>query len=342
MRIIGFFILAATLYACNNSTNKPGSIPLDNTDIQKKMESEFKIFLDEGTHEESDYIKAYNKALKLWNVPLVELNVDTKYGRAHVIVSGPKEAEPVVLLHGLYASSTMWYPNMGTLAKYHRIYAIDFLLEPGKSERVGNVKNLEDINAWYQEIFNQLGIDQFNLVGASRGGWLATYLALQQKSRIRNLVLLSPAQTFNWITPGSDALALVTYQVNPDEKNLMPYLETLSENVENIKQPFIDQLLLAGQEKSFDKFILQMRPFSDDELKSLTMPTLVLVGDEDVINDEDIFKKVKNLLPHSETGVIPDAGHFLSIDQADTVNQIILDFLSREIQNEVKKSTSKN
>ena len=51
----------------------------------------------------------------------------------HVIVSGPKDAPPLVLLHGYMATSAMWSPNIGDFSKDYRVYAIDVMGQPSKS-----------------------------------------------------------------------------------------------------------------------------------------------------------------------------------------------------------------
>ena len=58
------------------------------------------------------YLAAYDAALKLWPVPYDEIDVSTRFGTTHVVVSGPKDAPPLVLLHGYMATSVMWSPNM--------------------------------------------------------------------------------------------------------------------------------------------------------------------------------------------------------------------------------------
>ena len=80
----------------------------------------------------SDYLNAYNKTLSLFELPVTERDIPTQFGNAHVLVCGKPGNPPLVLLHGMNASSTMWYPNMKALSKNYRVYAIDFLLEPGK------------------------------------------------------------------------------------------------------------------------------------------------------------------------------------------------------------------
>jgi len=73
--------------------------------------------------------------------------------------------------------------------------------------------------------------------------------------------------------------------------------------------------------------MLKMHPFSDDELKSIQNPVLVLIGDHDVINGEDSVERAQKYLVNSKTKIIKDAGHFLSIDQSKITNTAMIDFL---------------
>ncbi|MBQ0787741.1 MAG: alpha/beta hydrolase, partial [Oceanihabitans sp.] len=60
--------------------------------------------------------------------------------------------------------------------------------------------------------------------------------------------------------------------------------------------------------------------------KSLQMPVLVLIGDDDMINERRTIAIAK-MLPKGKGEIIQNAGHFLSIDQAEIVNAKMLDFL---------------
>jgi len=343
IKYIALLVIVLAIYNCSNEERKKEKVITEQEEIQeriqKQLEEEFGEYAEEVKPEDRKYYKAYNNALRLWRVPFRELNIQTGFGNAHVIASGPKNAEPVVLLHGMNASSTMWYPNIKALSKNYRVYAIDFLIEPGKSQMNGEVKDMKEIMNWYNEIFAKLKLEQFSLIGASRGGWLAINIALQQKSRIKNIILLSPAQTFAWIPPGTKILSNINYTLTPKRKQLRGVLETMSANVDKIEQVFIDQYFIATQKAMKIKFILQMTPYSDDELKTLDMPVLLLIGDHDIINKEKSIEQAKELLPDCETGIIKNAGHFLSIDQFEIVNTRILEFLDANSANRVKANT---
>jgi pimeloyl-ACP methyl ester carboxylesterase len=275
---------------------------------------------------DASYFKAYDETLKLWNVTFEELYIPTTSGIAHVIVSGPKNGEPVVLLHGMNASSTMWYPNIGSFSKNHRVFAIDYILEPGKSYLMHEIESIEKVTDWYEEVIVALELDSFHLIGASRGGWSAVKFTLSNQKKIKSLVLLSPAQTFTWIKPSIGMLKNVVALLSSKDKQVEQSLESMSSNVANISDVYLKQYELGLEKDMENKFVASMKPFSKEELNTLKMPVLVLIGDDDLINDEGTVE-IANSLPKGKGEVIQNAGHFLSIDQSEVVNKKILEFL---------------
>lgn len=291
----------------------------------KKIKFEDYVF--ETKTEKQAYITSYNKALKLWNIPYTEENVQTSLGTAHVVMAGPKNGKALVLLHGMDASSTMWYPNIKALAKNHRIYAIDFLMEPSKSTLTAKPLSRDEMVVWYNEIFSYYKLKKFDIVGASRGGWIATLLAAQKENNIDKIVLLSPAQTFKFIDKIGKTSNALMLKLFPSEKKFTKTLTTFSTHPEKISPVYKRQFYLANKYAKSNSSMLKMTPFSDDELKSITNPVLVLIGDHDVINSDDSLERAQKYLIKSKTQKITDAGHFLSIDQSKIVNDAMVNFL---------------
>ncbi|MCI9845844.1 alpha/beta fold hydrolase [Flavobacterium pectinovorum] len=289
--------------------------------------AKFEDYVFQTKKEKQSYLNSYDKALKLWDIPYAEENIKTSFGTAHVIVAGTKNGKDLVLLHGMDASSTMWYPNIKVLAKNHRIYAIDFLIEPGKSSLTAKSLSKEDIVAWYNEIFAHYKLKKFNIIGASRGGWITTLLAVQKENSIDKIVLLSPAQTFKFIDKVGKTSSALMLKLFPSEKRFGKTLKTFSTHPEKISPVYKRQFYLANKYAKSNSSMLKMMPFSNEELKSIKNPVLVLIGDKDVINSEESLEKVKEFLPNSKTKIIKDAGHFLSIDQTKIVNDAMVDFL---------------
>jgi pimeloyl-ACP methyl ester carboxylesterase len=69
---------------------------------------------------ESAFLAAYDAAMKLWPVPYEEVDLPSRFGMTHVVASGPKDAPPLVMLHGCMATSTMWWPNIADFSRDYR------------------------------------------------------------------------------------------------------------------------------------------------------------------------------------------------------------------------------
>ncbi len=304
-----------------------GKIEFGNT--HKDKYSEFKEvpeYISDPSPDREPYFIAYDKTMEQWNVAFEELYVETSKGTAHVIVSGPEEGTSVVLMNGMAASSTMWYPNAKALASKHRVFAIDLIIEPGKSYKTNDIKNIDGINIWYQEVFNKLQLESYHLIGTSRGGWLATDLAIHD-TRVKSVILLSPVQTLAWLHPSAGLLKNMLNIFYPKHKRAMRTMETLSNDPSKIDKDYIEQYRLALENDSLNKFMGQMRPFSRKELRSLDMPVLVLVGDRDLFNTKRSVRKAEKYISKVEGEVISNSGHFLTIDQTELVNEKMLNFL---------------
>ncbi len=113
----------------------------------------------------------YDAALARWPVPYEQLDLPTRFGSTHVIASGPKNAPPLVLLHGNWATAMMWSSAIADLSRDVRAYAIDQIDDVGKSSPTGIPANRSDYAEWLLDVFDQLGLRQADVVGLSYGGF---------------------------------------------------------------------------------------------------------------------------------------------------------------------------
>ena len=141
---------------------------------------------------EARFLAAYQGVLDRWPVPYEELDIPTRFGVTHVIITGPQDAPPLVLLHGYMATSVMWAPNIGAWSQDRRVYAIDVMGQPGRSVPDEPIKGISDYVAWLTATLDGLHLGRVSLLGMSFGGWLALKYAVATPGRIQQLVLLSP------------------------------------------------------------------------------------------------------------------------------------------------------
>lgn len=267
----------------------------------------------------------YDAELACWPVPYESLTVPTRYGDTHVIASGDTHALPLVLLHVGAGNATMWLPNIAELSRSYRVYALDTIGDLGKSIVKGaHPKDAGAYGLWLADVLDELHVAKADIVGASMGGWIAHSLALFAPERVHRLVLLAPAAG---IPPRTRWAKLLLSLMLP-----LP---------ESYKRKVIGQLLGRGAANSetWMSYLLAAstcRPklsppakFSDEQLRQTRVPTLFLVGDEEVVyaSIEETLARARRCLPDVQAEVIVGAGHLLSVDQPKLVNARILHFL---------------
>ena len=265
---------------------------------------------------------AYDAVLALWPVPYESSDVPTRFGKTHVIASGPKGAMPLVLLHATSASATMWFPNIADLSRNYRTFALDTIGEPGKSVVSKPPQKRSDYALWLTDVFNELNVTQADVVGASYGGWVTMNLALYAPERVKKIVLLSPPAAF---VPFNKIymLRIVPSVLFPIRFFIMNSIRPLF--VRRPNEIYFEQLALAAKCKFKEVFPTE---FTDDELRQIRTPALLLIGEKEVIlSAPKAIDRAKLLMPDIRAEMIPEASHMLSMDQPEMVNERILKYL---------------
>jgi len=145
---------------------------------------------------EANYMATYDAALAMWPIPSEPLDIPTRFGITHANACGPRGAQPLILLHALSFTSTMWYPSIACLSERFRVYALDTINDIGKSRPTRPLQNRRDCAEWLGDVLVELGIKQASFAGVSFGGWLAVNFALNAPDQVRQTVAISPAATF--------------------------------------------------------------------------------------------------------------------------------------------------
>lgn len=295
------------------------------------MDSSIRLFkTSEG---QSRYFAAYDSALKLWPLPYESCYVTTPYGRTHIISCGPPNAAPLILLHAGQASSTMWFPNVADLTKQFHVLAVDTLGEPGKSIPAQQNDTRRDAAAWLEGVFNELGISKTRVMGLSRGGWLALNLAIFASHRLERMVLLSPAASFIPLNPFFSAVAGAVMRIPTRFVSKIALNSWVSRGFV-VDDVFAEQFMIGLQNWNWAMNTngysgVMPSLFRDEELHQIQIPVLMIIGDQDKLNPPKAIERARQLIPHIEAEIIPHAGHFLSMEQPEYVNDRVLKFLTQ-------------
>jgi len=281
------------------------------------------------------YLNLYDKRSKKWPVESEIRLVDTTYGQTFVRMSGPVSVPPLVLLHGGGGNSLQWMPNIEALSKSYRVYAVDNIYDFGRSIYTQIITDPDDFVNWLDELFNALGLgNNINLMGLSYGGWITTQYTLRFPERLNKIVLLAPAYTvlpisYKWIFRAVLCMVPHRFFAKSFMYWLLEDLVQKGEGSRTLIEEYVDESYLAL--RSFKaKRMVNPTILTDEELRSIKVPTLYLVGEnEKIYSALKAVERLNKIAPQIKTEVIPHAGHDLTIVQTEMVNTIILEFLKQ-------------
>jgi pimeloyl-ACP methyl ester carboxylesterase len=283
-----------------------------------------------------EYHKSYAQEAKIWPVASETRMVDTSWGQTFVRISGPADGPPLVLLHGASATSLMWAPNIEALSAGYRTYAPDNIYDFGLSVFTKRLKTPGDFVDWLDELFDALQLGgHINLVGQSYGGWIAGQYLIRHPDRLEKVALLAPAMTiepfqFGFLTHG----VLGALPFRRFSRSMMFWLlgdlARKDEASRRLLEDYADHIYLS-QRYFKPKNLVRPTLLTDEELKSIKVPTLFMVGEnEKIFSAGKALARLKSVAPQIRTELISKAGHDLTLAQAEMVNSKILEFLKEQ------------
>lgn len=246
---------------------------------------------------------------------------------------GPGPA--VVLLHGFPLSRMMWQEQLAGIGSTYRIIAPD-LRGHGESPAPEGVYTMDEMADDVIELLGTLHITEpIVLGGLSMGGYVALSLVVRYPRRVRALMLMDTRAGAD--TPeaaqGREATAQAVLDANKASvvvDAMLPKLfskRTLDERPERVEplRTVMEQTTprgIAGALRGMAK-----RPDRRPDLAGISVPTLVLVGEEDVITPPAEARALAEAIPNARLEIIPGGGHLAPYENPSVANAVILQFL---------------
>jgi len=255
---------------------------------------------------ERDIKSHYDSILATWPLPREELTVPTRHGQTFIVACGNPLAPPLILLHGSGSNSAMWIGDVVEYCRHYRVFAVDIVGEPNHSDPNRPDLSGEAYAEWLDDIRHELKLETASLLGISLGGWMALKYAVSKPAQVDKLVLLCPAG----IAPERKGFMLMA----------LPMLLLGQRGVKMITRYVYGNDNVPVEAVEFSQLIFNnFKPrmgalpiFSDIDLRRLTMPIYLVVGQRDVLlHSEKTAKRIEKLLPHAKINQIKAAGHIL-------------------------------
>jgi len=282
----------------------------------------------------AEYLAFYQRSAARWPADSPSRMVPTSFGQTFVRIHGPDGAPPLVLLPGITTSSLFWSANIRAFSQRYRCFALDRIGDVGLSVCTRPFTGRGDLVRWLDEVFTGLGLGSgVHLLGMSYGAWLAAQYALAFPDRLGKMVLLAPGATVlrtSWQVFARGALAFTRRRcfVRSFAAWLLADLarQDLARQDPSRVERRVDSMLRTF--RCIQPRIIGPTLLTNQELGSLRMPTLFLVGEhEKIYSAAKAVRRLHRVAPRIQAEIVPNAGHDLTIAQPDVVHRKVLAFL---------------
>lgn len=241
----------------------------------------------------------------------------------------------VVLLHGFPLSRVMWAEQVRTLSASHRVIAPD-LRGHGDSPAPDAVYSMDAMADDVVELLDGLGVVEPVVVGGlSMGGYVALALALKHPDRLRALMLIDTRAVADSpeAAKGREESARAVLQAGGPHAVVEAMIPKLFGKSTLARHPDRVESMRAEMEKTSASGVagalrgMAIRPDRRGDLAGITVPTLVVVGEEDVIAPPDEARAMADALPDGRLEVIPAVGHLSPVEDPRAFDEVVLRFL---------------
>ena len=271
--------------------------------------------------------------------------VDTASGMSvHYRDQGCRDCPAILLIHGSNSSLHTFEPLVQALQDRYRLISYD---QPGHG--LTGPHPLDDYSARgmfeaVDAVVDATGVEQFAIVGSSMGGWVSWRYALERPGALSALILISssgapppPISEQPRLYLGARIMRhpigrFLAQHITPRylvEQSLLDSISNDAQVTEKMVDRYWELLRLPGNRRAAGLLALVDRePEYGQRLSELTLPTLVLWGEEDLVIPLDNAKMFDDLVLNSDLQVFKGVGHLAMEEVPDRTAAAIDRFLS--------------
>ena len=238
------------------------------------------------------------------------------------------EGHPLVLLHGAFSAiGTSFGKLLPGLAQTRQVIGLEMQAH-GRTADIDRPLSLEQMADDSVAALEHLGIEKADFFGYSTGAAVALHVVTRHPDAVRKLVLASVSYRLDGVHPGlMDGLG----EMKPE----MMYGSPWHEEYLRIAPRPEDFPVLFAKKTQMDRGI---KDLPAEEISSIKAPTLLIIGDSDLIRPEHAVEMFRLLgggvfgdmpagLPNSQLAILPGTSHVTVVDRADLLLAMIPPFL---------------
>lgn len=261
------------------------------------------------------------------------MQVTTNGVELHVADLG--HGPPLLLLHAFPLHGAMWHAQVDALQQHYRLVVPD-VRGFGGSPLPPRSYSLDEVAADMLGLLDALGIEQATVAGLSMGGYVALAMFRRAPERFRALVL---ADTRAAADSEETQVARRAAAYTARQQGVAPVVDALLPRVLGASTQRSKAAVVAGVRQLMGEAspealaraqeAMAARADSLPLLASIAVPTLVLVGEEDVTTPPEEARAMAEAIAGAEVVEIAGAGHLSSLEQPEAFTAALRSFLER-------------
>lgn len=246
------------------------------------------------------------------------------------------QGPPLVILPGIAGGFELLGPIIRELSKSFKIYSYQYQGED-QFFSVRNSLSFSDFEQDLDELLEFWGLERPNLFGASFGGALALKYALNHPYKLGSIITQGTGSKFERGMIQRLAALILSYYQLPDTNPLVNQFFRLFLGGRSATNEQIDAIARACW--STDQAVISSRlrilkHFDISTCKrKLTIPSLFLKGQKDILLSQQNFAKLQDVSIQSEMHILGGLGHLAFVQSPELIAKVIGDFILTKVEN---------
>lgn len=266
----------------------------------------------------------YEAKLDSLGLEYEERTLSTHFGHTHCLVTGDPSHPPLIIVHGSNGCAPISLETYPNLSKSFRVYAVDVLAQPNKSEGTRLSMKDDSYGKWMHQVISALELEEVTLIGFSFGGLVILKTLLHKENPIKEVYLAAPA----YIVNGNPLKALFRvfipmkrYMRTQKPKFVEKFLQELFTSRDEFAVRYLSEVFLH-----FKMDFTPVPTISKKEAARIQTPIILFAAKDDLIfPGEKMLKRAKKIFPSlKKTVLLRQSKHVQNRSDNDKIEQEVL------------------
>jgi 3-oxoadipate enol-lactonase len=251
----------------------------------------------------------------------------------HYTLEGPASAPIITMSNSLASNLSMWDPQMSVLTSRYRVLRYD-TRGHGSTDAPAGPYSLDELTEDVRALLQALGVTRTHFIGLSMGGMIGQIMALKYPQMLQSLAL---CDTMSRVP--TEAKPLWDDRIHVAEaQGMEPLVEPtltrwFTDPFRQKGSPVLDQvrtMIRTTPARGYAGCCHAIAALNlTDQLKAITLPTLIIVGEDDPGTPVAASRVIHEQIQGSELVILKSAAHLSNLEQPEAFNQALMAFLPK-------------